>query len=184
MRILKILRIGILLIILISIGAFAFISNDMGNRATVSETLSPNGTIVGNALVVYDPSITGNTKNVASMIASELQDRGYRVDLVGIKNPKAENTSGYNLIVVGGPIYGGNTSDAVKKYLKILKPVEGTKIGVFATGDPHTTDEAQIKKQIAPIPENSTLQINIVMAISMNDDKIKKCVIFVDDLLK
>jgi flavodoxin len=184
MRILMILGISVLLVIVMAIGAFAFISNDMGNRATVSETLTPNGTIVGNALVVYDPSITGNTKNVANMIASDLQARGYKVDLEGIKNPKAENTSSYDVIVVGGPIYGGNAGDAVKKYLKTLKPVEGTKIGVFATGDPHTTDEAQIKKQIAPIPENSALQINIVMAISMNDDKTKKCAVFVDDLLK
>lgn len=179
-----IIGIGIILVVVIALGIIPLISHDMSNRATVFETLGPNGAIVGNALVVYDPSITGNTKNVASLIAGDLQAKGYKVDLVGIKNPKAENTSGYNVIVVGGPIYGGNTSDAVKKYLKILKPVEGTKIGVFATGDPHTTDEAQIKKQIAPIPENSTLQINAMITVSMNDDKTKKCVVFIDDLLK
>lgn len=184
MKNLLIIGITIILVIIIALGAITFISYDMGNRAAVSETLNPNGTTVGNALVVYDPSITGNTKNVASLIAGNLQAKGYKVDLVGIKNPKAENTSGYDVIVVGGPIYGGNTSDAVKKYLKILKPVEGTKIGVFATGDPHTTDKAQIKKQIAPIPENSALQINAVMTVSMNDDKTKKCIVFVDDLLK
>ncbi len=184
MKTLMIVGIGIILVIIIALGAIGFISYDMGNRATISETLNPNGTILGNALVVYDPSITGNTKNVASIIAGDLQAKGYKVDLVGIKNPKALNTSVYSVIVVGGPIYGGNSGEAVKKYLETLKPAEGTKTGVFATGDPHTTDEATIKTHLAPIPENSTLQINAVMAFTMNDDKTKKCIVFVDNLLK
>jgi flavodoxin len=184
MKPLMIIGISIILVVIIALGAIAFISYDMDNRSTVSETLNPNGAIVGNALVVYDPSITGNTKNVAGIIAGDLLAKGYKVDLVGIKNPKAGNTAGYNVIVVGGPIYGGNSSDAVKKYLETLKPTESTKISVFATGGPHTTDEAMIKKQIAPIPENSTLQINAFMAVAMNDDKTKKCAVFVDNLLK
>jgi flavodoxin len=179
-----IIGIGIILVIIVALGAVAFISYDMGNRATVSESLNPNGAIVGNALVVYDPSITDNTKNVASLIAGDLQAKGYKADLVGIKSEKALNASKYNVIVVGGPIYGGNTGEAVKKYLEILKPVEDTKIGVFATGDPHTTDEAMIKNHIVPIPENNTLQINAVMILAMNDDKTKKCAVFVDNLLK
>ena len=184
MKTLMIIGIGIILVVVIALGAIAYISYDMGNRATVSETLNPNGAIVGNALVVYDPSITGNTKNAASLIASDLQSRGYKIDLVGMKNEKAGNISAYDVIVVGGPIYGGNTGDAVKKYLETLKPAKNIKIGVFATGDTHTTDEAMIKRQVASIPENNTLQINAVTAISMNDDKTKKCVVFVDNLLK
>lgn len=179
-----IVGVGIILVVVVAFAAVAFISYDTGNRAAVSETLNPNGTIMGNALVVYDPSITGNTKNVASTIASDLQARGYKVELAGIKSVKAGNTSGYNVIVIGGPIYGGNSGAAVKAYLETLKPAEGTKIGVFATGDSHTTDETLIKNQIAPIPQDSTFQIDAVMAVAMNDDKSKKCAVFVDNLLK
>ena len=107
-----IIGISIIVIVVISLGAITFISYDMNNRATSFEKLDHKEQIVGNALVVYDPSITGNTKNVASIIARDLQTKGYNVDLVGIKNPKAENTSGYNVILVGGPIYGGNTGDS------------------------------------------------------------------------
>ena len=184
MKILKMMGVGIILVVIMAFASIAFIFYDMNSRSTVYETLDPNEAVIGSALVVYDPSITGNTKNVADIIAGELQTKGYKVDVVGINNPKARNTSRYNVIVVGGPIYGGNTGDAVKIYLETLKPPEGTKIGVFATGDPHTTDEAQIKIQVATIPENSSLQINAVMTVSMNDDKTKKCAIFVDNLLK
>lgn len=184
MKTLMILGIGILLIVVVALSAVAFISFNMGNMATISETLDVKGTIVGNALVVYDPSITTNTKNVASMIANELQAKGYKVELAGIKSVNAGNTSGYDIIVIGGPIYGGESGAAVKAYLKALKPSQGTKIGVFATGDPHTTDEVQIKKQVVPIPENSALQINAVMNVALDEDKNKKCAVFVDNLLK
>ena len=179
-----IIGIGISLVVVIALGATTYISYDMGNRATVSETLNPNGAIVGNALVVYDPSITGNTKNVAGIIASDLKAEGYKVDLAGIRGITASNTSKYDVIVVGGPIYAGNVSAAVKAYLEILKPAESTKVGVFATGDPHTTDNVMIKKQIAPIPENSTLQIKAVMNVISGDDVNKKCSEFVNNIMQ
>jgi len=183
MKALMIIGMGIVAVVMVAFGAVGIISYDMGNRATDFETLNPNGTVTGSALVVYDPSITDNTKNVATLISNNLRANRYKVDLVGIKNIKAENTSGYNIIVIGGPIYGGNASSAVKTYLETLKPTEGIRVGVFATGDPHTPDEVQIKKQIAPIPENSTLQRNAVMTIAMMDDKTAKSAVFVNNLL-
>ncbi len=121
---------------------------------------------------------------MAGRIASDLQAEGYKVDLAGIKSVTAFNTSKYGVIVVGGPIYAGDISAAVKAYLEMLKPAESTKIGVFATGDPHTTDSVLIKKQIAPIPENSTFQIDAVINIISGDDVNKKCNEFVNDLLQ
>jgi len=72
-------------------------------------------------MVVYDPGITGTAKNVADSIAKDLQAKGYRVELAGISSSKADNTSDYSVIVVGGPIYAGNASSSVKEYLKNLK---------------------------------------------------------------
>ena len=83
-----IIGIGIISVVVIALGVISLISYDMSNRATVFETLASNGAIVGNALVVYDPSITENTKNVASLIAEDLQAKGYKVNLVGIKKSK------------------------------------------------------------------------------------------------
>lgn len=179
-----IIGISLVFVLAMAFSAVAYISYDMGNRATTSETLKPNGTAVGNALVIYDPSITDNTKNVASIIAGDLKSEGYNVDLAGIKSSTAGNITGYKVIVIGGPIYGGNSSAAVKSYLEKLKPADGAKIGVFATGDPHTTDFVLIKKQIVPVPENSTLQINAVMNVAMKDEKTNKCAEFVDKLLQ
>lgn len=184
MKTIKISGISIILAVALIFAAVEFISYDMNNRAVIFEILQPHGDVVGNALVVYDPSITGNTKNVAGIIAGDLQARGYEVDLAGIKSITVFNTSKYDIIIVGGPIYAGNASDAVKSYLKMLKPVYGTKIAVFATGDPHTIDAVLIQNQIAPIPENSTFQIDAVVNVISGDDINKKCGRFVNDLLQ
>ena len=58
----------IILIIAVAIVAMGFIFLDaMSYTATGSETLSPAGNITGNALVVYDPGISGYSKDMATL---------------------------------------------------------------------------------------------------------------------
>jgi menaquinone-dependent protoporphyrinogen IX oxidase len=169
----KIAAIGAILVI---VAVFAFVSvifyDAMSYTATGFDTLHPNGTEVGKALVVYDPGLSGAAKNTAGTITSDLQAKGYTVDLAGISSSKAANTSGYNIIVVGGPIYGGNASISVQAYLKTLNPAPGARVGVFATGqDPDTANDiVLLRKEAAPLPGNSTLQINAVVKVVTGTD--------------
>lgn len=159
---------GIVLVVIIVAAAlgFSIVSYDvMGYNAKESQTLNPDGAAVGNAIVLYDPGITGTSKKVADSIAKDLQAKGYKVELAGISSPKANNTSDYNVMVVGGPIYAGNASSSVKNYLKTLKVPQNATLGVFATGsDPDSAkDNVLLLKEAAPLPENSDLQIKAVM---------------------
>jgi len=158
-----------LVIVIIAAGlGFSIVSYDVvGYNAKESQTLNPDGASVGNAIVLYDPGITGVAKKVANSIAKDLQTKGYRVELAGISSSKAGNISDYNVIVIGGPIYAGNASSSVKNYLKTLKISQNTTLGVFATGsDPDSAkDNALLLKEAAPHPENSDLQINAVMKV-------------------
>ncbi|NYB51092.1 MAG: hypothetical protein HVN35_00805 [Methanobacteriaceae archaeon] len=175
-NLLKTVGIGLILII-VAIFAFmgAIIFDVASYTATGSQTLEPNGTAVGNALVVYDPGLSGASTNAANIIASTLQSKGFRVDLVGIRNSKATNTSNYRLVIVGGPVYAGKVASSVQEYLKNLNLTPGTRIGVFVTGqDPDSANDYNLLlKEAAPLPENSTLSINALMKIVKNDnDKI------------
>jgi flavodoxin len=183
----KVLGIGATLFIVVIFAFMGLIFFDaMSYTAIGSETLHPNGTEVGKALVVYSPGISGASKNTAGIIAGDLQAKGYTVDLVGIRNSKAANTSGHNVIVVGGPIYAGNASYSVQEYLKTLNPAPGTKVGVFATGqNPDTAnDTALLLQEAAPLPGNSTLQINAVVKIVSETDENQKLANFVNALLQ
>lgn len=106
-----------------------------------SQVLSPAGTPVGKALVVYNPGVSGAAKAAAAEIAGDLQSKGYTVDLAGIKSEAAANTSGYDVIVAGGPMYWGKVCNSVDEYLKALKPQKDVVVGVFGTtGAPQFND--------------------------------------------
>lgn len=186
-RILKFAGLGIILVILIAVVSMGFVFYDvMSYTATGSQKLNPVGNEVGKALVVYDPGISGQAKDTASVIAKDLQEKGYTVNFVGISNAEAKNTSGYNIIVVGGPIYAGNASASVKSYLKDLKPDSNSKIVVFATGQDADIIKNQtlLIKEVAPLPENSTLKITTVTKVINVNEANQKASDFVNALLK
>jgi len=186
----KILKIAGLSIVAVLVAVFVvmgFIFFDViSYTATSSEKLNPAGTDTGKALVVYDPGISGAAKDVAAVIAKDLQVKGYSVNLAGINSASAKNTSGYNIIVVGGPIYAGNASASVQSYLKALNADNGTKIGVFATGQDADILNNQILliKEVAPLPNGKDLKITAVMKVVNGNGTEEKSAEFVNALVK
>ncbi len=180
----KFVGFGIIIIALIITGTIGFILYRMSYTATKTETLNPSVTPIGNALVVYDPGISGAAKNLATVIASDLQAKGYKVNIAGIKSATAANTSNYNVIIVGGPTYGASISKSVQSYLSTLNSRGNAKIGVFTTGmiSGNSDNTTYILKQI-PLPNNSTLQINTVVKVVNGEDINQKAAGFVDALI-
>ncbi len=175
----------LVLAIVAAFGAMGFVLMDgMSYTATGHETLSPAGAETGKALVVFDPGMSGRAKDAAATIAGDLRAKGYAVDLCGIRSGEAWRTAGYDVIVVGGPVYVGNASGSVKSYLSTLKADEGTRLGVFGTGgtDPGTDDPAVVRKDVASV--DTTLEIKAVMKLLEHDDADEKCASFVDGLLQ
>jgi flavodoxin len=156
----------------------------MSNTATGHEALSPAGAEKGKALVVYNPGISGQAKGAAAKIAGDLQAKGYAVDLCGIRSAEAGKTAGYDVIVVGGPVYVGNASSSVKSYLSTLTPDGRTKLGVFGTGSVEidSGDLAALRKDVASA--DNPLTIKAAMKLLEHDDADNKCAEFVDALLQ
>jgi flavodoxin len=76
------------------------------------------------ALVVYD-SLYGNTEKVARALAKGLEDGGVDVTSVRADEVKLDELSGYDLLVVGGPVHAWNVSKPIKAFLERLESVEG-----------------------------------------------------------
>jgi menaquinone-dependent protoporphyrinogen IX oxidase len=133
----------------------------------------------GKALVVYDPGLTGVAKTIANKITIDLQEQGYFVDLAGIKSSTASaNASQYQVIVVGGPIYGGTATSSVQSFLSHLEPAQGAKIGVYGVGSFNTQND-----KIAPLPNNSSLSIKETLKIGTSQDATAESTQFVTGLL-
>ena len=178
-KILKIILLVLVVIVIVGAAIIALSSSDVAaSAATGSQILTPSGTSVGKALVVYDPGLTGAAKSIADKIAVDLQVKGYTVVFAGIKSSAAKNAEGYSVIVVGGPIYGGTAARSVQNYLSGLSPAQGAKIGVFGSGDFTTNNK------VAPLPSNSTLTITYTASIIFGEDQSARSQDFVNQLLK
>jgi flavodoxin len=79
---------------------------------------------LGKALVAYD-SVYGNTEKVAKALAKGLEDGGVNVDSVRVDAARFDELSGYDLLVVGGPVHAWSASKPMKEFLERLKSVEG-----------------------------------------------------------
>lgn len=176
---------AVLIIIAVLLAGIVFL-DVAAYTATGSETLSPTGTSVGKALVVYDPGLSGASKDVASKIANGLQSNGYTVDFAGIKSGVVTNLSGYSIIVVGGPIYAGSPTSSVKTFLNSLNPAQGVKVGVFGSGQgpQDTNDTALVSKEVAALPSDSSLTLSAVAKIGSSEDLNTRSTDFVTQLLK
>jgi len=184
-KIAKFMGLGIIAIVLVAFVSMGFIMYDiMSYTATGSQTLNPNGTSVGNALVVYDPGITGTAKNVASVIANDLQAKGYTATIAGIKSSNVLNTTGYNVIVIGGPVYAGQPTSSLQSYLSDINPPKEAKIGVFTTGSviANSDDTAFVKKEIA-MNNTNIYQIDEIMKFVNGNNINQKAEQFVNGLL-
>ena len=185
-KILKIILAIFAVLIIVGIASFSVVVFDVaGNLATDSKTL-PNGSTTGKALVVYDPGLSGGAKDVATKIGYNLQSSGYDVVLAGVKSSTAANITGYNVIVVGGPISAGKPASTVQSYLNSLNPPAQTKVGAFGFGSVKVddTNSTEVMQDVAPLPSNSTVTLNAVIKIGSGDNIDSRCSEFVNNLLK
>ncbi|MFB3888095.1 MAG: hypothetical protein ACE14S_01275 [Candidatus Bathyarchaeia archaeon] len=147
--------------------------------ATGSETLTPNGASVGSALVVYDPGLSGAAKDVASKVASTLQANGYTVTFAGIKSAAAANTTGYQVVVVGGPIYAGTPTGSVKEFLRSLNAGPGVRVGVFGSGGgAEEAGDVDLIRNSVTVPPDA-----VIVKIGSGENLDVRCADFVARLL-
>lgn len=188
MELKKMLLIGaavVIAVVLVLFGAMSmFIFDVWSMTAGGSQTLDPAGTATGKALVVYNPGIGGGAKGVADTIAGDLKAIGYTVTLAGVKSAAASDVSGYDVIIVGGPIYVGNASGSVKAYLQNLHPAADAKVGVFGFGSSpvDNSDRDAVLKDVASLPDG-TLEVDAAMKLTGQDDEGEMCAEFLETLL-
>jgi len=179
MRLRRIILLSIGLIVVISVVVVAFAALDlMSYTATGSQTLSPSGTSVGRALVVYDPGLSGAPKQAAVKVADDLKAGGYIVDLAGVRSSTAQNTSGYDIVVVGTPLYGGKASGSITDYLKGIALEKNVRLGVFARTGGSANDSNSYKMlgdQVSSLTSGNSLDRAPVIRLVRDNAVEKDC---------
>jgi flavodoxin len=179
---------AVLVILVAAFGALIFLDL-AAYTATGSQTLTPTGTSLGRALVVYDPGLSGTAKTVADQIASDLQAKGYTVIEAGVKSSTAANTTDFAVIVAGGPVYAGALTGSVKDFLNSLPPGHGAtqnSVGVFGSGQGPTSqsDIDQIKASVPALSDSGALSGAVVVKIGQTEDLAARASDFVNQLVQ
>jgi flavodoxin len=163
-KLFKILFSVFVIIMVLFIASAAVITYDVAGSLATDVHPLPNGAPIGQAIVVYDPGLSCGAKDAATKIGYDLQDAGYNVTLAGVKSGAAANTAGYDVVVAGGPIYGGKPAKSVQDYLSSFTPVSGQKVGVFGYGGINidNNDTAAVTQDVAA---SSTLHFDTVVKL-------------------
>lgn len=185
--ILKIAIIAIAIIVILLVSAVAAITLDAASiTATGNQTLNPNGTQVGRALVVYNPGFSGAAKNAAEKIAGDLQSKGYAVDLAGVRSTTAGNASNYDIVVAGGPMYFGKATSSIEGYLNSLTLTAQTRLGVFVTTGSSqfvNSDFESLQQQVTAATSNSHSG-NVAVKMVLDGNETQNCADLVSALLQ
>ncbi len=67
-----------------------------------------------------------------------MQTKGFNVTEAGVKSSAATHIVDYNIAVVGGPVYAGAL---IKDKMNDLSITQGTKVGVFGSGQGATSSD-------------------------------------------
>jgi NAD(P)H dehydrogenase (quinone) len=70
-------------------------------------------------MVVYY-SRSGNTKEMAEIIAKAMNDAGLKTECKSVEKVKADDLPGYDAIVIGSPTYYGQMASPIKKLVDDL----------------------------------------------------------------
>jgi flavodoxin len=185
-KILKIIIVLFASLIIVGIASFSIVILDVaGTLATGTHPL-PNGAPIGQAMVVYDPGLSGGAKDVATKIGYDLQTAGYNVVLAGVKSKTAANNTGYDILVIGGPISAGKPASSIQAYLNSLNPPATAKVGAFGYGSVKVddTNSTVVMQDVAPLPSNIPETLNAAIKVASGDKVDAKCQDFVTNLLK
>ncbi len=175
---------AVVLIAVVFVGLTVFDAG--GFTATSSQTLDLKGTPQqGTALVVYDPGLSTAATKFANKVAFDLQALNYSVILAGVKSSEAQTAKGYDIIVVGGPVYFGGLTSSVKYVLDNMQPDKGTVVGVFGSGMYASSPEdlAKMRNSDSLLTSGGALSKALVLKISNSDDLNATALDFVNQLI-
>jgi len=131
-KILLVFFLALLVVIAASIAFLALAVLPNINKDVVSgiDVINPSGSKT--ALVVYQPGYTGFPKDISYAFADGLASTGWRVEITTASSQAPSDLSGYSLLVLGFPVYGGKPGDPILRYINRTSDLNGINTVIIA----------------------------------------------------
>jgi hypothetical protein len=134
-----------LLIVIVILGASTGVILWKISLETVTqlETINP-GTSGPRAIMVYSPGLSGFHQKMVDSFASGLVESSWRVDIVTASSQAPVDLTDYSLLVIGGPLYGGQPPKPVQDYMARMTDLKGLRVHTLLTAAGDARDADQI----------------------------------------
>jgi flavorubredoxin len=132
MNIAQIIKIIIIIIVILSSAMGIIMWRTSQETVTPLRTLNPQSS-GPRALVVYSPGLSDFPQKMAEAFATGLASSNWSMDIVTASSQAPTDLTDYTLLVIGGPIYGGQPSKPVQDYMARLGDLEGLRIYTLLT---------------------------------------------------
>lgn len=130
------------LFMLLMVGVISVVNRPRGAK---EEVIPGKEGISKKALIIYQPGISKFTTKMARQLAKGINAGGYEVVLNHPGNHLTTDLSEYALVVFGSPVYAGQISSTLSKYMERVSlemaGVSTTRIVLFSTGSLEQTEE-------------------------------------------
>lgn len=134
MKVLIGLGIALAVIVVIAAAAGYWVMNAV-TRERVSEVTTLNaGGATGRVLLVYHPGLSDFQDRVVTAYTEGLVQRGWEIDQTTASQEAPADPSGYNLVVIGSPIYGAAVARPLADYVARVGDFLGRPVVILLTG--------------------------------------------------
>ena len=142
-----ILTLFFILILTGVIGVFMIIKINDSYKGSFRKELKAQDKSSPKALVIYQPSKSKVSAEVAEKFAEGLYSSGYDVTITYPGKKMEAEMSEYSLISFGSPVFFGRTSAAVTEAMKQLKNASGKTVIIYSVGGSAEEPELDTMKQ-------------------------------------
>lgn len=141
------------------------------NQEHVTEvsTLNPGGAS-GDVLVVYHPGGTDFHERATEAFAGALAERGYAVDLTTASSQAPATIDGYDLLVLGSPIYAGKPGRPLTAYVDRVGDFNGHPTVVVISGQGATDSAVEFMENRMSDSNAELLQLLVLWTSAPNEE--------------
>jgi flavorubredoxin len=133
MKILTILNVLLVLFVLAFVAFGYGVSIMNSEKITPIKALNPQSS-GPKALIVYQNGLTDFQSKATESFAQSLVSNGWHVEMTTASSQTPTDFKDISLLVLGSPIYGGQTSVPLQTYMKRLGSLGGLRVVTLLTG--------------------------------------------------
>lgn len=118
--------------------------------------INPDGT-AGKALMVYQPGLSDFQTKVTAAFGEGLAEAGWRVFTTTASDQAPSELAGYDVVVLGAPVYGGAPGKPLSRYIERVADFDDKPVVVLLTAGSDAgpaiglTEQAVVKSRGRPV---------------------------------